>query len=284
MAVAAHPVSGEKLGKALGTAAIAWLVAAIFYFYQYVQRSSLAVMIPQLADAFGTTSLGVASIVALFYYGYSPFSLVAGAGMDRFGPRRLMPIAAAAAGVGAILFATGNGTAASVGRLLQGMGGVFAPVGAIYIASKKFPPSQAATLIGATQMFGMAGGAAGQFVVGPLIGNGLAWNRFWLYLGFAGLLMGGLLFVLLPKEDTPEQSGPGLSRRVKRSPPCLRTLNRSTVALLPDSLHSNHDLRHDLGSALPARCAWFRLRRSCRTVGYGAAGLDHRLPVARFYL
>jgi len=210
MAVAANPVSGEKLGKALGTAAIAWLVAAIFYFYQYVQRSSPAVMIPQLAGAFDTTSLGVASIVALFYYGYSPFSLVAGAGMDRFGPRKLMPIAATAAGVGAILFATGNGTAASIGRLLQGMGGVFAPVGAIYIASKKFPPSQAATLIGATQMFGMAGGAAGQFVVGPLIGNGLAWNRFWLYLGFAGLLMGALLFLLLPKEDTPEQSGPGV--------------------------------------------------------------------------
>jgi len=95
------------------------------------------------------------------------------------------------------------------------MGGVFAPVGAIYIASKKFPPSQAATLIGATQMFGMAGGAAGQFVVGPLIGNGLAWNKFWLYLGFAGLLIGALLFVLLPTEDTPQQSSPGDKSAIK---------------------------------------------------------------------
>ena len=44
--------------------------------------------------------------------------------------------------------------------------GVFALVGAVYIATKNFPPSQAATLIGATQMFGMAGGSAGQFLVG----------------------------------------------------------------------------------------------------------------------
>lgn len=39
--------------------------------------------------------------------------------------------------------------------LLQGAGGVFALVGAVFIATKNFPASRAATLIGATQMFGM---------------------------------------------------------------------------------------------------------------------------------
>ena len=73
-------------------------------------------------------------------------------------------------GLGALLFATGSAETASVGRFLQGAGGVFALVGAIYIATKNFPASQAATLIGATQMFGMAGGSAGQFAVGPIIG------------------------------------------------------------------------------------------------------------------
>ena len=68
---------------------------------------------------------------------------------------------------------------ASVGRFLQGAGGVFALVGAVYIATTNFPASRAATLIGATQMFGMAGGSAGQFVVGPLIASGVPWSRFW---------------------------------------------------------------------------------------------------------
>jgi len=116
-------------------------------------------MMPQLSEAFGLSALGVASIVGLFYYGYSPFSLVAGAAMDRLGPRRLVPFAAILVGVGALLFSSGNVEAASFGRLLQGAGGVFALVGAVYIASKNFPASQAATLIGATQMFGMAGGS-----------------------------------------------------------------------------------------------------------------------------
>jgi MFS family permease len=90
--------------------------------------------------------------------------------------------------------------------LLQGAGGVFALVGAIYIATKNFPASQAATLIGATQMFGMAGGSAGQFVVGPIIGGGLAWSDFWIAMGFSGLAIGIVLFFLLPREKQAEHT------------------------------------------------------------------------------
>jgi MFS family permease len=202
--------------KALGSrqnvrmAAVAWVITAVYYFYQYVQRSSPSVMMPQLSEAFGLSSLGVASVVGLFYYGYSPFSLVAGAAMDRLGTRRVVPIGAAMAGLGALLFATGNSQAGSIGRLLQGAGGAFAPVGAIYIASKYFPPSQAATLIGATQMFGMAGGAVGQFGVGPLISKGVSWNGFWVAMGVAGLAIGGVLYLLLPKDERKEDKNGGL--------------------------------------------------------------------------
>ncbi len=197
--------------NSVGTAGVAWLLAALYYFYQYALRSAPSVMMPELSKAFGLNALGVASVVGLFYYGYSPFSLVAGAAMDRLGPRRVLPIAAAVVGVGALLFATGRSEAAGAGRLLQGAGGVFALVGAIYIAAKNFPPSRAATLIGATQMFGMAGGAAGQFAVGPMIGRGLAWERFWIGMGIAGLGMGALLLVFLPKEGRTERPDSWLS-------------------------------------------------------------------------
>src|SRR5215204_6997879 len=109
-------------------AAIAWLVTATFYFYQYSMRSAPAVMMPELSESFGLSALGVASIVGLFYYGYAPFSLVAGVALDRLGPKLLMPAAAATVGLGALLFAPGSAEAASAGRLLQGAGGVFALV------------------------------------------------------------------------------------------------------------------------------------------------------------
>ncbi|HVO26792.1 MAG TPA: MFS transporter, partial [Candidatus Margulisiibacteriota bacterium] len=68
-------------------ALLAWLLAAAYYFYQDALRSAPSVMMPQLSEAFGVNALGVASIVGMFYYGYSPFSLVAGAAMDRFGAK-----------------------------------------------------------------------------------------------------------------------------------------------------------------------------------------------------
>jgi len=211
------------------TAGLAWLLAASYYFYQYALRSAPSVMMPQLSAAFGVNALGVASIVGMFYYGYSPFSLVAGAAIDRFGAKRIIPIGAALVGTGALLFSTGSVLVASCGRFLQGAGGVFALVGAIYIATKYFPAAYAASLIGATQMFGMAGGSAGQFFVGPVIKGGVPWERFWIYAGIAGLAISVCLLVLLPKEERKEASGTGGSASVLGS---LKTVFSNPQSIL----------------------------------------------------
>src|ERR1700758_2136201 len=189
------------MSSKLPVAAIgAWLLVAVYYFYQYALRSAPSVMMPELTGAFGVNALGVSAIVGMFYYGYSPFSLVAGTSMDRFGAKRVIPIGAAVVGVGALLFGTGNVAVANIGRFLQGAGGAFALIGAVYLITKNFPASVAASLIGATQMFGMAGGSAGQFLVGPIIKSGVSWDRFWIYAGCLGLVISAVLLLLLPKE------------------------------------------------------------------------------------
>jgi phosphate acetyltransferase len=93
--VAEHHAEERKASGSSKQAAVAWLVAAVFYFYQYVLRSVPSVMMPQLSQTFGLSALGLASLAGLFYYRYSPFRLVAGATPDRFGVRRMMSIAAA---------------------------------------------------------------------------------------------------------------------------------------------------------------------------------------------
>jgi MFS family permease len=193
------------MSKTAKMAIVAWLLVLIYYFYQYALRSAPSVMIPQLSQVYSLSALGVASIIGLFYYGYSPFSLITGVTLDRLGLKMVIPIGAVAVGLGAILFATGNYTVACIGRFLQGAGGAVPIVGAIYIVSKYFPGSRAATLIGSAQMFGMAGGFAGQFAVGPLISNGLPWRSFWIIMGIAGLAIGVILFFFLPNETREEK-------------------------------------------------------------------------------
>src|SRR3954453_7070674 len=193
----------------------AWLLTAVFYFYQYAMRSAPAVMMPDLTAAFGMSAVVVASLVGLFYWGYAPFSLIAGVAMDQVGPRAVVPLGAASVAIGAMLFSTADPTLGSVGRFMQGAGGVFALIGAIYLVSTYMPASRAATMIGVTQMFGMAGGSAGQFVVGPIIASGVQWHSFWLVMGLAGIPIAVLLFILVPSRNPDAATKAGMGAAVR---------------------------------------------------------------------
>ena len=202
----AQQSAGRHVSKVV---ALAWLLTAVFYFYQYIMRSAPAVMMPELTKAFGMSAVGLASLLGLFYWAYAPFSLVAGVAMDQLGPRKVVPLGAATVAIGVLLFSTADPTLGGIGRFMQGAGGVFGLIGAVAIATSSMPASRAATLIGATQMFGMAGGSAGQFIVGPVIAGGVSWNVFWLSLGIAGLPLAAVLLFLIPasKPGTGNQKG-----------------------------------------------------------------------------
>lgn len=186
---------------------VAWLCTALYYLYQYALRSAPAAMMPQLSAGFAISAAGAASLVGLFYYAYAPFSLVAGIAVDRWGARAVVPAGAVVVGIGALLFAIGNKQLAIIGMLAQGAGGVFALVGAVYIATKSFHASRAGTLLGATQMLGMAGGFLGQFLGGALIAAGAPWRTFWLVAGGCGIALGAALFVVLPHGQAARRYG-----------------------------------------------------------------------------
>src|ERR1700756_2519595 len=177
---------------------IAWGLALCFYFLEYASRSAPAVMIEHLATAFGTTAIGVSAILGTYYYTYSTTSLIAGAALDRVGAKKAVPVGIFILAIGCLLFAIPTAGAGYAGRLLQGAGSAFAFTGAVYLASRGFSARWLATAICVTQCLGMLGGSAGQFVVGPLLGSGLAWQSFWVFYGIAGLVLAALLFVIAP--------------------------------------------------------------------------------------
>jgi MFS family permease len=197
----------KKASGFVGAVALAWFFCAVFYFYQYMLRSAPAVMMPELTHAFGLTAAGIASLVGVFYYGYAIFSLVSGVAMDQLGPRSVVPAAAAIVALGTLLFASGEPALGNIGRFLQGAGGVFSLIGAIYIITTRFPASRAATLIGATQMFGMAGGSAGQFLVGPMIASGLPWAQFWISMALLGFVLAAVLLFYIPPSSKKAAGG-----------------------------------------------------------------------------
>jgi MFS family permease len=168
---------------------IAWLFCALFYFVQYALRSAPGVMMPELTAAFGRNVVEVSALVGLYYYTYSVFSIISGAALDRLGAKYVIPFGILLVALGAALFGLGELQVAEIGRLLQGAGSASAFVGAVYLATHGFPPRYLATAVGFTQCFGMLGGFAGQFAVGPIIHGTIPWQSFW-------FIAAGCLFVI----------------------------------------------------------------------------------------
>jgi MFS family permease len=184
---------------------VAWAVCLIFYFLQYAVRSAPSVMIPELTQAYGLTTLGVSSLVGLYYYTYSTFALVSGAALDRWGAKYTVPIGIFFLALGLAMFGVGSAWMAYMGRLLQGAGAAFAFVGAVYLATHGFPARYLATAIGFTQMMGMLGGSAGQFGVAPLVHGGpISWQQFWFYSGAIALVVALAMLALTPRQDPSE--------------------------------------------------------------------------------
>src|SRR5947199_9618564 len=107
-----HSVTKVDASTRVRMATVVWLLTAVFYFYQYALRTAPAVMMPQLSEAFGVTAIAVASLSGVFFYGYSPFSLVAGSALDRIGARVVISAGALMTGLGALFFGIGNWEAA----------------------------------------------------------------------------------------------------------------------------------------------------------------------------
>lgn len=185
---------------------IAWLFCVIFYFLQYAIRSMPSVMMPELTAALGIDTTAVGSLVGLYFYTYALFALIAGAALDRYGAKYVIPLGLVAVALGAVLFGLGSVQAAQAGRLLQGAGSAVSFTGAVYLATHGLPARYLATAIGITQCFGMLGGSAGQFTVGPLIHGPIDWQQAWFYSG-VGLITIGIVILLATPNGTAVPSG-----------------------------------------------------------------------------
>ncbi len=129
---------------------VAWAFCLFFYFMEYVVRSAPSVMLPELTEAFGLSTVGLSSLVGLYYYTYALFAVLAGAAVDRWGAKYVLAVGVLILALGTAMFGVSLSGIAAAGRLLQGAGAAFAFVGAVYLAAHGLPSRYLATAIGFT--------------------------------------------------------------------------------------------------------------------------------------
>ena len=141
----------------------AWATGAVFFFYAWVLRVAPSVMVEELMRDFAVGAGVLGHLSAAYFYGYAGMQIPVGLLLDRFGPRRLMTVAAVVCAGGCVLFATGGSLATvTAGRFLIGASAAFSLVGAMAIAGHWFPANRFAIFSGLAMAMGMAGGVFGQ--------------------------------------------------------------------------------------------------------------------------
>lgn len=191
---------------------LAWLLCAVFYFFQYAVRSAPGIMQAELTAAWGGNHIG--TMVSAYYVAYAVMALVAGVLLDRYGPRNTVPYAIAVVGIGCLIFAQGSEAAGMVGFVVQAIGAIFAFIGSSYVAARYLPSRMLAFFIGSTQMLGMAGAAFGSkpvhMAIDPAGSFQISWQYIWIAFAGVGFALAAATWVIMPKEkgDSPSHHGP----------------------------------------------------------------------------
>jgi MFS family permease len=199
------------VGRAAARLALfGWATGAVFFFYAWILRVAPSVMIDELMRDFAVGAGAIGSLSAFYFYGYAGMQIPVGLLIDRFGPRRLMTVAAAGCAAGCVLFAlTPALWGLSLGRFVIGATAAFSLVGAMAVAGQWFPSTRFALFSGLAMMMGMAGGVFGQAPLRLLV-EALDWRQASLALAIGGVLLAIAAFATVRDKER----GTGGTRQV----------------------------------------------------------------------
>src|SRR4030081_241251 len=118
------PTGGQAAPRLLPV--LGWMTAALFFGYAWVLRVAPSVMVEELMRDFSVGAAVLGNLSAAYFYGYAGMQIPVGILLDRFGPRRLITIAALCCAGGCALFASGTTLGVvTAGRFLIGASAAF---------------------------------------------------------------------------------------------------------------------------------------------------------------
>src|SRR3989338_6691448 len=117
-----------------------WFIASVFYAYQYILRVMPSVMMPDIMLKYQIDPAAFGQFSGVYYLGYSLVHVPAGMLLDRFGPKKVMPVFMVLTVIGMMpLVFTSIWVYPMIGRVLVGVGSSSAILGIFKVIRMSFP-------------------------------------------------------------------------------------------------------------------------------------------------
>ncbi|MDR0942503.1 MAG: MFS transporter [Holosporales bacterium] len=183
------------------TSIIMWLVVSFFYAYQYILRVLPSAMLDDIMLRFNIDALAFGQFSGVYYIGYSLIHIPLGIWLDRFGPKKVIPICIllSAVGVAPIIFAE-SWIYPIIGRTLTGIGSSAAILGVFKVIRMAFDERRFTRMLSFSVTIGLMGAIYGS---APL-------RSMYVMFGYKvsvsilillGIILAVLAFVSIPKTE-----------------------------------------------------------------------------------
>lgn len=183
-----------------------WIIASIFYAYQYVLRVMPSIMLNDITAQFHIDATLFGQFSGVYYIGYSLMHLPIGIMLDRFGPRKVMTgcILLTVIGLLPIIFAE-HWIYPLIGRALIGIGSSAAILGLFKIIRMTFKEERFPRMLGLSVMIGLIGAVYGGGPVSYMC-DALGYKMVVeIFIGL-GLLLAGITYFIVPDSKMPPQN------------------------------------------------------------------------------
>ncbi len=177
-------------------------LSSIFYLYELCIRVSPSAITNELLRDFGTNTAALGFMSSLFYYSYTLMQIPAGLLGDKFGPRKMLFVAAIICAF-SLIFMSYTPTIWGVGvaRLFLGLASSFGYIGPLILASRWFSNNSFAFVTGVVQAIGCIGAILGTAPI-AYFSHIYDWREIMLYMGGSCLIIAILFLIIIVDSPT----------------------------------------------------------------------------------
>jgi len=176
-----------------------WAIAVGVYLVAVFHRTSLGVAGLQAADRFGISPSQLSIFILLQLGIYAGMQIPTGVLVDRYGPRRLLVVAAGTMGLAQVLFALAHSyPLALLARAVLGLGDALTFVSVLRFAAGQFTPRRYPVVVALTGTLGQLGNLVATLPLTALL-HRAGWTPTFLGAGLLSLASGAAVYLLLPR-------------------------------------------------------------------------------------
>jgi len=183
---------------------VIWTLAMLTYFQQYYLRETISSLVDYLMHDFFLTVVDLNNLVVLFFLAYVLMLPLAGILLDRYGVKKILPLASIVAAISCFLFSDAHTDMGLVlARILKGASASFSLLAILLIIRKNFRANLFPVLSGLTLTIGLLGGICGDWFLVDM-SKIESWRVLTRYVGWFSVIVAVLLYISIHKQEVQD--------------------------------------------------------------------------------